>query len=591
MNLIKVKCFKGLKVEVQDLGTQAATCPSNCPLKLSNKCSNDTFRYSAVLNPKVKVDIPYEEVREIKEEPVLKQEPIKVDLKETQVENQNDDYDPFGSLNDQESDSYDPFGEQSDDYNPFFSSSEVIEEVVKEDVQEESVLSKYNSAINNCSIFNGIEINKDQPCFKDGHLVFYETLRFDSAGNSRKALRHIFKHWYISKVFTRDGKSYTTEFLKLLKIRGFSANENELVEILNNRQWNLNQKFFRIFYNVIYKDEMTHFYWNDGDSIFVSIMPKFDDEDDLLRKLINDQTFFNSIKDCFEEVLIYLKTTKEEFFDKLPLIIANKERRVSFVSENKGIYKLVDLGYINSFAKDFYKINDLETLEQRFNFLSKFQITQNYNVLKRDHDLEIIKATEEEDDGIYSIVGINKFNTSQCATIYNLYTTLLKEYIDVFEPEIIHFGKFTISKNNFLLEIKEIIQNAYSWITANNKTPKEDDVLLLFTIKSFFSRGIFNYYESICESKEQLKELKDTFIKTNKLSLSKYFSYQGFKHNINTSNGMMTIEEYVLSILDQNFLKALPELNNDPFIKEWLNVVVDKAKETAKLAELKKLLK
>lgn len=581
MKLIKVKCFKGLKVEVEDLGTQAANCPSICPLKMSNKCSNDSFRYNIVLNPKVKVDIPYQKANEATESKV--QEKNFIDEKPTNVQSSFDEI--------SNEDQYDPFGEQVDDYNPFMEVNPINEEVIKETKeQDESILSKYNNVINN-SIFNGIEINKDQPCFKDGHLVFYETLHFNSAGNSRKALRHIFNHWYVSKVFSRDEKSFTTDFLRLLKIRGFASCEKELLDILNNNNLNINQKFFRIFYNIIYKDEMTHFYWNNGDSIFVSIMPKFDDEADLIKKLITDQSFFNIIKDCFEEVLMYLKTTKEDFFEKLPLIIADKEKRVCYFSEEKGIYRLNDLGTINSFVMDFWKINDLEVLEKRFAFLSQFRITSNYHVIKREKELELLKANEEEDDGIYDVVEISRYTTSQCATMYNLYTTLLKEYIDVFKPSSFNFGKYIISKENFLFEIKSIIENAYRWLTDEKSAHQEEDVKLLFTIKSFFSRNVFSYYEEICESQVQLNELKDLFIKNKQISLTNYFSYKGFKHLINTTDGVMTIKEYVLSILDQNFLKALPEIKGNKIIEKWLESVVDKTTEAAKIAELKKLIK
>ena len=137
--------------------------------------------------------------------------------------------------------------------------------------------------------------------------------------------------------------------------------------------------------------------------------------------------------------------------------------------------------------------------------------------------------------------------------------------------------------------IKQIIQNAYRYITATNVDYQ--DVSLLFTIKSFFERGILHYYEETCESKSKLKEIKDLFIKPNRLSLKSYFSYSGFEHIIYVNGVLETVEDYILNILDNNFIEAMNTLQGDEIVKEWLSVKVDKAKETAKLAELKKLLK
>ena len=99
------------------------------------------------------------------------------------------------------------------------------------------------------------------------------------------------------------------------------------------------------------------------------------------------------------------------------------------------------------------------------------------------------------------------------------------------------------------------------------------------------------YYLETCESKSKLKEIKDLFIKPNRLSLKSYFSYSGFEHIIYVNGVLETVEDYILNILDNNFIEAMNTLQGDEIVKEWLSVKVDKAKETAKLAELKKLLK
>jgi hypothetical protein len=164
------------------------------------------------------------------------------------------------------------------------------------------------------SIFSVVKKrDPDEPCFTDGAYVFYEKAVSgrSSNGNSMAALRYIFRHWYVSKVFKEDGKTFQEPFLYLLKLRNFKDKEEELKAIAEDVTLDVNRKFFKLFYTVIYKNQINVFYWHEGDSSLREVPPRFLDKNDFYKKMVssrNPSEFLMSFEPCFDELIYFLQS-------------------------------------------------------------------------------------------------------------------------------------------------------------------------------------------------------------------------------------------------------------------------------------------
>ena len=247
MKLIKVKCPKNKKVEVEELPTKAARCPEHCPLKQKNKCFNNTFRYTAVLSDAATPDIPFAPTgdtarvttpapaRASTPAPAVREAPIRgTTRREPPVRNGGSRAAatpvpaPAPAAEPTAAVGSPGFGYREELFaaEPETASPSVIE---MDDVFGESetampatpapapmpsaerrsrTLDKYNEVLADAnSLFAGVRrSNPDEPCFEDGALLFYEGAQEGqrSAGNSQAALRHIFNHWYVSRVFREE---------------------------------------------------------------------------------------------------------------------------------------------------------------------------------------------------------------------------------------------------------------------------------------------------------------------------------------------------------------------------------------------------
>ena len=203
MKLIVVKCPKGKKVQVAQRSTNGAVCPENCPLKQSSRCLNKTFKYTKPLPDFVIPDIPYaedfssdaENAQSTAKESIV-DVPVKAPIA---VKQEVSSFDNLEVL-----DYDDPFANDSDDDAPVFTEP-AYANGGKTPKAASDILQKYNNAlIDESSIFAGIrEKRPDEPCFVDGVYEFYERAPdgIKSAGTSKAALRYIFYHWYVSKIF------------------------------------------------------------------------------------------------------------------------------------------------------------------------------------------------------------------------------------------------------------------------------------------------------------------------------------------------------------------------------------------------------
>lgn len=593
MKLIVVKCPKNKKVQVEDRGTLGAVCPENCPMKQSSRCFNKTFRYIKPLPSSVVPDILYSGASGIqqaqhKTEKINITPPASPKVSEsTRTETKKEpEIIPMPDIfadNTEVIEYNDPFA-VSDGTGAFETQSSSYTEAVTS--APNGLLSKYNDFLTeDTSIFSVVKQRReDEPCFVDGAFEFYERppVSVRSAGNARAALRYIFNHWYVSRVFKDNGSSFCEEFLYLLKLRGFKNAEEKLTEIINDVTTSVDSKFFKVFYSVVYKNQISGFYWNEGDSPFRNITPMFISTDDFYKKLIasgDPSDFMEALKPCFEELVCFLRAgngydrAKEWFKEKIPQFIAEKQRRILHISENGGSLSFVNLGDIRAFVQNMNKAESEEKMRAKIDFLREFEITETYSIIPRKKELALVKNNFKVDDGVYEAVGIFKHTSSRCATAFSYYATLVREYMNTFKPESINVGNARFTMRNFYYELLEVVKDAGAYITVEN-SEKHEEVKLLHTVKSLFAAGVFEYYESRCET-SKLGVLKEAFVERETLDVNTYFLFKEINHEVYVDGRSKPVTEYIESITNGD-IDYIAGAMADKIVRAYLDANVER---------------
>ncbi len=590
MKLIVVKCPKNKRVQVEDNGTGGALCPEHCPLKQSSRCFNNTFRYSKPMSSLVKPDIEYRapgaaaaaqpsptvrEAHPTREESNARDEAPAVSSaantestsESTAVESNTShggrssfsSFDFLGGAGAEELTDLYADDSSTISYSPFdaFAGGGRAEPAPKR-AESRSTIDKYSSfAISDTSIFSSVrQRDDDEPCFTDGALSFYDKVPSGaySHGNSRAAMTYIFNHWYVSRVFEDSLDSYTEDFLYLLSVLGFRNREDKLREIVDDVKLDGNQKFFRVFYTIVYKNQLSGFYWNDGDSPFKQILPRFSSVNDFYVKLARAQEpndFLSVYDGCLDELIYYVSSGKyldngRAWFRKsLTQQISSRQNRILYVTDNEGRISINNLGEISDIVKRMSRPDSLSNLRALYNFLCDFKISSTYDLVPRGESdrLVLSEGSIEEDDGIYDILGVSDYGLSQCASVYNYYATVLREYVNTFKPKEISFKGVSFTAHGFFGEILSVISNAGAYtLTANYR---EYDAFKIFeTVRSLYSRGVFDYYESINETRE-LSRIKSEIINKSNFSIDMYFSEKRLDHKLYSDGELISVSEYI----------------------------------------------
>jgi hypothetical protein len=615
MKLIVVKCPKNKKVQVEDRGTGGAACPKNCPMKKNSRCFNNTFRYTTPMSASVVPDIPYSGDGAPSVEPmttvsrVSEAKPVPVAEPHSTVSSRIPHAEPNGAVMPKATDSDYPVFEDlyADDgsvteYSPFADTEydEPAPAASEPRQKKKSILDKYNDVLtSDNSIFSAVRSRSDsEPCFIDGAYRFYERapVGVKSEGNSKTAMRYIFRHWYVSRVFNEDGTAYREDFLYLLKLCGFKNSEDKLCEIVNDVKLSKNQKFFRLFYTVVYKNQINGFYWNDSDSPFNQLSPRLVSIDDFYNKLAgvyDPADFMYSFRNCFDELVYFLRSftsmenAREWFKKTVPQIIAEKCSRLVYVSDKNGEISVITFGSFREFVSGMVKPSSYESMQQKCDFFKDFEITSGYKLMPRRNKLEASKRASTEDDSVYEILGITGYTSSQCATAYDNYMTILREYMRVFKPEKLTLGKLSFSSRNFYNEVLSIMKDAGAYLSVN-KNATFSEVKIFHAVQSLFARGIFESFENSCET-EKLKDLKKIY-ESSTVSIKDYFSCRDIEHEVYVGGYRITVSEYISRIVNENAGHILGSLN-DKILEGYFSVNVQKESEKLVCDEINKLMK
>ena len=201
----------------------------------------------------------------------------------------------------------------------------------------------------------------------------------------------------------------------------------------------------------------------------------------------------------------------------------------------------------------------------------------------------------KEVNGTYRACEIMDRFSNLAATIYNVYTTLLKDYIDSIKPKKIKIGTLTFTYNNFIVEAKSIVQNGVmiyaddSLRNSYNANTYNYDLFELF--KSLVRRGVLNFYIDRCESESEWQYILDNFINVDEIDPTNYFKFKGINYFVYTKYGKQTVEEYIYKILDNDFEVAFSTISSDKIIETWMNVNINNNQYSSDIKNLNAILK
>jgi len=282
------------------------------------------------------------------------------------------------------------------------------------------------------------------------------------------AIKTLFLSWAVDSVFAdRKGTTLRDEFVWLLE-HGVKREIkwNEITAITENASYtSREQKFFYLFYEVVYKYEAPRgFYFSEG-MPRGELSPMFIDRADFIARYCSEGAEGKWWRDFYirrkKEILYFLKVTDEgAFFEEMTFDALRKSRTVVWVDGITG-EQPITLDKIDDFIYRMKTPSELSKMQMMINFLKKYRLTSSKTFVRREPEPKYALHYSErgehmEDDCIYEAAGI--VGSAQYATEYDCYITLLREYIRTFSPAEVEVGGIRFTRRDYSAEIEELVK-------------------------------------------------------------------------------------------------------------------------------------
>ncbi len=421
----------------------------------------------------------------------------------------------------------------------------------------------------------------------------------------KKALDDIFIHWNTTFVF-RSRKELKREFkwLLLCTLNSYEITESEKIigDILSttystDTREDRNIKFFLIFYAVIYKnDSNLRFYFSEEEDTQRAILPRFVGRDDFAEKFFGDKLSSEAFRSFYVKyrlpVLYYfarlgieditgsvkadisdaVMRADKRFLEDIGTLYMQKTGCIAIVTR-KGInISVTNFGQAESLVSAMCKPQSIEKMESIVRVLEAYRINSDMTVVRRGEGDRFVMSEKTpaitESESIYLYLG---FPVGEALRAYNLYVSLLGEYIRIFEPQSINIGGISISRNGFVSALygatRDICKYAYG---KNNDVEAVNSAKArAYLLKSLIDRGILDYYKRSCETSKL-----DRFLSliSSQDNVGEFFSLFGSDAKIAVSNRELSISQYIYEIISEHPYGVVTEMfKSDKLIKLYLS--------------------
>lgn len=443
-----------------------------------------------------------------------------------------------------------------------------------------------NSAQNNGLSNNNLKPLKEYDRYIVGGKVFSDAAEVKAVQFAlplKNALREIFSYWVTTAVFASE-KELKDEFIWLIcttSRRDISV--SEINHILTNGEYTISQKFFYLFYDILFRYEQPRgFYWCDQRVSLNPLTAIFKDKQDFIKRYCDVKQRGEQFRSFFwqheKEILHFLGCESEEkLFEDMTLILSKEEKQLVLIDKYNR-YLPVNLGSLSEFIQNMRTPTHLAQMQNMVCFLEKYYVSK-LGVSRRGLATPFEKSTSvkndngdryEEDVTMYQAAKL--LSSASYATEYDCYMTLLKEYVKVFSPNEVTIGELHFTKNNFSVEIRNII---FDFCKAHFGEADENVASKLqgkaWLAKSIYERGILSNF--ICENNSQIEEYF-SLILPSAFNLENY--YKVFPNPLFTFGRTdLTIHDYISQIIDtEDVYTAFGELNNDERIQKYFAVKI-----------------
>lgn len=413
--------------------------------------------------------------------------------------------------------------------------------------------------------------------FEIGGVLFSDdrTVRRDfQARPLKNAVWEVFSYWDTRSVFKLNGELRDDFVWLIVTTSDFVIHKTEVQRIVENADYSLSQKFFYLFYNVIFKRKWPKgFYWFDKKLSLDPLTAWFKNKQDFTVKYcdIGDQgvSFRNFYKTRRKEILYYLNVENEnKFFEEMTFDFANLRGEIVWIDRHND-YLPMRLGKIDGFIESMREPAKLSTMKSMVSFLEKYRITRDGLVLRGSQHVfeKSERGNLQEDSSMYNVISLG--SSASYATEYDCYVTLLREYVKVFSPEEVRIGTLTFTKANYSDEIKDIALDLckalFGQVSDGFMDAKKGCAWLT---KSIYERNILCTF--VCENKSYIDKIMDLI---SAPTLTKYFSL--FSTPIfQIGENEYDIHNYIDRLMDDDVYTICGEFREDIIIREYFNLKI-----------------
>lgn len=463
---------------------------------------------------------------------------------------------------------------------------------------------------------NDIFINVPQRDFIQIETTIYSNnfRKYKRAEGLRRALSNIFYHWRTGIVF--DGpKQLTNEFKWLLLNVQDCLDESgkKLVfDILEDEDLSIDQKFFYIFYCVVYKKNTEiHFYYKDSNTNGL-LTPIFNDRigfakamcgkeprDELVRRLYKSHQreilhYLGYLKyedivgdmDCGERI----EQKEKELFHDLVMELSREMGQIAYFEREANEILVSNFGSAGEFCERMQTPAPLSDMRAKSKFLKSFKIDSLHRIGPYREGEEVLykEISFDSDDAVkpknvvYDIIGLKQ--QSRYLTEYGYYISLLREYARIFNPaRMILPGGVVLTRDNFFGDIKKITGDAVMCAFIEGEDAKRAVGRGCF-VKNLIDNKVIEVYVKANQNNqlEDILKLLDMVINANGNKampteiLKRYLELYGSEAMFIINSRVCTINSYVNSLLENSVTAMMDEIHKNPIIKAYIALEKEK---------------
>lgn len=389
----------------------------------------------------------------------------------------------------------------------------------------------------------------------------------------KNALNEIFRYWETGLVF-KNKFELTEDFTWLLVKTVVNVNKRDVDKILENADYSQSQKFFYLFYDIVFKyNQPRGFFWCDDAFSLSPLSPLFTDKHSFMERYCDMSPAgeqFRSIYSAHKnEIVHFLRCSGEEkLFDDLTETLARDNREIILLDVKNG-YVPLRLGTLGEFIANMQTPSSLLKMSSMCTFLEKYRVTRT-GVFKREglndkFEAPVINAYDEE-NCVYSALGLQ--SSSRYASEYDFYCALLKEYVKGFAPTEIKINKLRFTMADFFCETENVVRN---FCQAHFGQTEEETYAeykgQAFLVRSLCARGVLQPFVDNCEN-EKLTTLLSLIEKPDAKVYLKSVGGPVFLFG----NRQLTAAEYIDGILDEQLPTVCGRLGGDIIVGAFFAV-------------------